>query len=128
MPGALDKAFKEAAEAIVADLGSSLDTEIDYIRKFDGTYNTAKGTFEAFNRPYRNLKCPVEFVTSDEEAGYQENIARLYVSPDLIGGNQPTLQDEIVLKHQGADHAAKIQDIRTFRGGQEYLYIIRVVF
>jgi hypothetical protein len=128
MPGALDKAFKEAAEAIVTDLGSSLDTEIDYVRKFDGTYNTAKGTFETFDRPYRNLKCPVEFVTSDEEAGYQENIARLYVSPDLIGGNQPTLQDEIVLKYQGADHAAKIQDIRTFRGGQEYLYIIRVVF
>ena len=67
MPGALDKAFKEAAEAIVADLGSSLDTEIDYVRKFDGTYNTAKGTFETFDRPYFNLKCPIEFIRSEEE-------------------------------------------------------------
>ena len=128
MPGALDKVFKEAAKAIVADLGEGLDTEIDYTRKFDGTYDTAKGTFTTFDRPYYNLKCPIEFITSDEEAGYQENIARLYISPDLIGGNQPTLQDEITLKFAEKDRAAKIQDIRTFRGGQEYLYIIRVVF
>lgn len=128
MPGALDKAFKEAAKAIVTDLGDSLDTEINYVRKFDGTYDTAKGAFTAFDRPYNNLKCPIEFVVSDEEAGYQENTARLYVSPDLIGGNQPTLQDEIVLKYQGVDRVARIQDIQTFRGGQEYLYIIRVVF
>ena len=128
MAGALDKVFKEAAKSIVADLGDGLNTKIDYIRKFDGKYDTAKGTYKTFDRPYRNLKCPVEFVTSDEEAGYQENVARLYVSPDLIGNNQPTLQDEIVLRYQGSDRAAKIQDIRTFRGGQEYLYIIRVVF
>ena len=128
MPGALDKVFKEAAKAIVADLGDGLDTEIDYIRKFDGEYNTATGVFTTFDRPYSNLKCPIEFITSDEEAGYQENIARLYISPDLIGGNQPTLQDEITLRFAGKDRAAKIQDIRTFSGGQEYLYIIRVVF
>ena len=30
MPGALDKVFKEAARAIVADLGDGLDTKIDY--------------------------------------------------------------------------------------------------
>ena len=128
MPGALDKVFKEAAKAIVADLGDGLNTEIDYIRKFDGEYDLAKGTFSTFDRPYHGLKCPIEFISSDEEGGYQENTARLYISPDLIGGNQPSLQDEIVLRYQGADRAVKIQDIRTFRGGQEYLYIVRVVF
>ena len=128
MAGALDKAFKDAAKAIVADLGSALDTKIDYIRKFSGEYDIATGAFSTFDRPYSNISVPVEFVRSSEESGFQENMARLYISPDLIGGNQPTLQDEIVLKYQGADSVAKIQDIQTYRGGQEYLYVVRVVF
>ena len=72
MAGALDKVFKEAAKAIVADLGDGLDTKIDYPRKFDGTYDTAKGTFTTFDRPYFNLKCPIEFVRSEEEEGREE--------------------------------------------------------
>jgi hypothetical protein len=128
MPGALDKVFKEAAKAIVADLGDGLNTKIDYIRKFSGEYDIDTGAFSTFDRPYSDIKVPIEFVNSDEEAGYQENVARLYISPDLIGNNQPTLQDEIVLKYQGANRATKIQDIQTYRGGQEYLYIVRVVF
>ena len=128
MAGALDSLFKDVAKQIVADLGDSLDTEIDYIRKFSGEYNIDTGAFSTFDRPYNNIKVPIEFVNSNEEAGYQENVARLYISPNLIGNNQPTLQDEIVLKYQGADRTAKIQDIQTYRGGQEYLYIVRVVF
>ena len=128
MAGALDKVFKEAAMAIVADLGDGLDTKIDYVRKFSGEYDVDTGAFSTFDRPYSNIKVPIEFVRSDEESGYQENVARIYISPDLIGNNQPTLQDEIVLKYQGADRTARIQDIQTYRGGQEYLYIVRVVF
>jgi len=128
MPGALDKVFKEAAKAIVADLGDGLDTKIDYTRKFDGTYDTAKGTFTTFDRPYFNLKCPIEFVRSEEEEGREERKARVYISPDQIGGNQPTFQDEVTLKFAGADRAAQITDIETFRGGQEYLYILLVRF
>ena len=128
MPGALDKVFKEAAKAIVADLGDGLDTKIDYTRKFAGTYDTAKGAFTTFDRPYFNLKCPIEFVRSEEEEGREERKARVYVSPDQIGGNQPTFQDEVTLKFSGADHAAQITDIETFRGGQEYLYILLVRF
>ena len=127
MAGALDKVFKEAAKAIVADLGDGLDTKIDYTRKFDGTYDTAKGTFTTFDRPYFNLKCPIEFVRSEEE-GREEREARIYISPDQIGGNQPTMQDEITLKFAGASRAAQITDINTYRGGQEYLYILRVRF
>ena len=128
MAGALDKVFKEAAKAIVADLGDGLDTKIDYTRKFDGTYDTAKGTFTTFDRPYSNLKCPIEFIRSEEEEGREERKARVYVSPDQIGGNQPTFQDEVTLKFAGADRAAQITDIETFRGGQEYLYILLVRF
>ena len=128
MPGALDKVFKEAAKAIVADLGDGLDTKIDYTRKFDGTYDTAKGTFTTFDRPYFNLKCPIEFVRSEEEEGREEREARIYISPDQIGGNQPTMQDEITLKFAGASRAAQITDVNTYRGGQEYLYILRVRF
>lgn len=128
MPGALDKVFKEAAKAIVADLGDGLDTKIDYTRKFSGTYDTAKGTFTTFDRPYFDLKCPIEFVRSEEEEGREEREARIYISPDQIGGNQPTMQDEITLKFAGASRAAQITDINTYRGGQEYLYILRVRF
>jgi hypothetical protein len=128
MAGALDKVFKEAAKAIVADLGDGLDTKIDYTRKFDGTYDTAKGTFTTFDRPYFNLKCPIEFVRSEEEEGREEREARIYISPDQIGGNQPTMQDEITLKFAGASRAAQITDVNTYRGGQEYLYILRVRF
>ena len=128
MPGALDKVFKEAAKAIVADLGDGLDTKIDYTRKVDGTYDTAKGTFTTFDRPYFNLKCPVEFVRSEEEEGREEREARIYISPDQIGGNQPTMQDEVTLKFAGASRAAQITDVNTYRGGQEYLYILRVRF
>jgi len=128
MAGALDSVFKQAAKAIVADLGDGLDTKIDYTRKFDGTYDTAKGTFTTFDRPYSNLKCPIEFVRSEEEEGREEREARIYISPDQIGGNQPTMQDEITLKFAGASRAAHITDINTYRGGQEYLYILRVRF
>jgi|TARA_Y100000289_G_scaffold60643_1_gene67832 hypothetical protein len=128
MAGALDKVFKEAAKAIVADLGDGLDTKIDYTRKFDGTYDTAKGAFTTFDRPYFNLKCPIEFVRSEEEEAREEREARIYISPDQIGGNQPTTQDEITLKFAGADRVAQITDVNTYRGGQEYLYILRVRF
>ena len=128
MPGALDKVFKEAAKAIVADLGDGLDTKIDYTRKFSGTYDTAKGTFTTFDRPYFNLKCPIEFIRSEEEEGREERQARVYVSPDQIGGNQPTFQDEVTLKFASSSCAAQITDIQTFRGGQEYLYILLVKF
>jgi len=128
MPGALDKAFRAAAKSIVQELGDSLDTTIDYTRKFDGKYDVAKGAFTTFDRPYFDLKCPVEFIRSEEEEGREERQARIYIAPEQIGGNQPTMQDEIVLKFAGLGEAAQITNIETYRGGQEYLYIVRVRF
>ena len=127
MAGQLDTLFKNVAKQVVADLGKSLDTTITYTRKASASYNVATGAVTTTDTSY-SFDAPIEFITSDEETGYQENIARLYITPDQIGDNQATLQDEISLQFAGSARAAKIQDIRTFRGDQEYLYILRVVF
>ncbi len=75
-----------------------------------------------------SITVPIEFVRSEEESGFQENIARLYVTPDLIGDSQPLLQDEITLTFSGSTRAAKITNVLTVKGGQEYLFRIDVIF
>ena len=127
MAGALDTAFKAIAKQVVSDLGTSLDTSITYSRKTMGTYNAATGNLNAVKTDYV-IKVPVEFVNSSEEGGYQENTARLYITPDLIGDNQPLLQDEVTLTFSGSARIAKITNIRTLKGGQEYLFRVDVVF
>ena len=127
MAGALDSLFKSVAKQVVADLGKSLDTTITYTRKASASYNVATGAVTTTDASY-SFDAPIEFIASDEEGGYQENTARLYITPDQIGDNQATLQDEVSLQFAGSARTAKIQDIRTFRGDQEYMYIIRVVF
>lgn len=127
MPGALDSAFKNIAKSVVADLGKSLDHTITYTRKASPSYNISTGAVTSTDTSY-SFKAPLEFVNSDEEAGYQENVAKLYITPDQIGDNQATLQDEISLTYAGSSRTAKIQDIQTYRGGQKYMYILRVVF
>ena len=127
MAGALDSLFKNVAKQVVADLGKSLDTTITYTRKASASYSLAPGAVTTTDASY-SFDAPIEFIASDEEGGYQENTARLYITPDQIGDNQATLQDEVSLQFAGSARAAKIQDIRTFRGDQEYMYILRVVF
>ena len=65
---------------------------------------------------------------NDEESGFQENTARLYITPDLIGDSQPLLSDEITLTFSGSTRVSKITDVRTLRGGQEYLFRVDVIF
>ena len=127
MAGALDSLFKSVAKSVVADLGKSFDHTITYTRKASASYNISTGAVTSTDTSY-SFDAPMEFVNSDEEAGYQENVARLYITPDQIGDNQATLQDEVSLQFAGSARTAKIQDIRTFRGDQEYMYILRVVF
>ena len=88
---------------------------------------THKGEYITVDTNY-TIKVPIEFVQSTEESGFQENVARLYITPDLIGDNQPLLQDEITLTFSGSTRGAKITDIRTLKGGQEYLFRIDVIF
>ena len=127
MAGQLDSAFKKIAKQIVSELGNSLDTSIVYTRKGVSSYNNETGEYITIDTTY-TIKVPIEFVQSTEESGFQENVARLYITPDLIGDNQPLLQDEITLTFSGSTRGAKITDIRTLKGGQEYLFRIDVIF
>ena len=127
MAGQLDSAFKQIAKQVVSQLGNSLDTSIIYTRKGVSSYDADTGEFITVDTKYA-IKVPIEFVQSNEEAGFQENTARLYVTPDLIGDSQPLLQDEITLTFSGSTRGAKITDIRTLKGGQEYLFRIDIIF
>ena len=127
MAGQLDTALKNIAKKVVSQLGNSLDSSIIYTRKGISSYNNQTGEFITVDTTY-TIKVPIEFVQSTEESGFQENVARLYITPDLIGDNQPLLQDEITLTFSGSTRGAKITEIRTLKGGQEYLFRIDVIF
>ena len=127
MAGQLDTALKNIAKQVVSQLGDSLDSSIIYTRKGISSYDTDSGEFITVDTTY-NIKVPIEYVQSSEESGFQENTARLYITPDLIGDSQPLLQDEITLTFSGSTRGAKITDIRTLKGGQEYLFRIDVIF
>ena len=127
MAGALDSLFKNVAKQVVADLGKSFDHTITYTRKASPSYNTSTGALTTTDTAY-SIQVPVEFVDSEEEEGREERKARLYVTPDQIGDNQPTFEDTVTLKYAGSNRVAQITDIRTFKGSQEYLYQLLVRF
>ena len=128
MAGALDTLFKSVAKDIVAELGTALDTTITYTRKVTPSYDVDTGALTTTNTTYSSIKVPVEFVVSEEEEGREQRQAKIYITPDLIGNNQPTLQDEIILSYAGSNRTAQITDIRTYRGGQTYIFILLVRF
>jgi len=127
MPGALDSLFKNVAKSVVADLGKSLDTTVIYTRKASPTYNTSTGALTTTDSSY-SFDTPIEFVDSEEEEGREERKARLYITPDQIGDNQPTIEDTVTLKYAGSNRVAQITDIRSYKGGQEYLFVLLVRF
>jgi hypothetical protein len=75
-----------------------------------------------------SIKVPVEFIDAEEEEGREEHKAKLYVTPNLIGDNQPNFEDTISLTYAGSSRVAQITDIRTFKGGQEYFFVVQVRF
>ena len=125
---ALDALFKTAAKQVVADLGSALDTTITYTRKTLPSYNTSTGALTSTDTSYADISVPIEFIRSEEQDENEKREAKIYVTPDLIGNSQPTLQDEVILTYAGGSQTAQITDITTYRGGQEYLYILLVRF
>ena len=127
MAGALDSLFKSVAKSVVADLGKSFDHTITYTRKTSPSYNTSTGALTTTDTAY-SFDVPVEFVRAQEEEGREEREAKLYITPDLIGDSQPTFEDTITLKYAGSNRVAQITDIRTYKGDQEYLFIVEVVF
>ena len=128
MAGQLDSAFKQIAKQVVADLGSSLDTTITYTKKASGSYNTSTGDYTTSDTTFADIKVPITFVRSEEEAGQEMREAKLFITPDQIGDNQADLDDEITLSFGGSNRVAQIVDINTKKGGQIYLYTILVRF
>ena len=127
MAGQLDSLLKNVAKQVVSQLGDSLDTTIIYTRKLSTSYTTSTGAVTTSDTSY-TIKVPVEFIQSTEETGFQENVARIFITPDLIGYSQPLLSDEVTLTFSGSTRVAKITDVRTLRGGQEYLFRVDVIF
>jgi len=127
MAGQLDSLFTSVAKQVVADLGSSLDTTITYTKKASGSYNTSTGVYTTTDTNY-SINVPIEFITSEEDAGKEMRSAKLYITPDLIGDNQVDFDDEITLSYAGSNVATKIYNIDTKKGGQVYLYTVLVRF
>ena len=128
MAGQLDSLFKSVAKSVVATLGDSFDHTISYTKKGVSSYNVDTGEQVTVDTTYSNLKVPISFVRSEEEAGQEMREAKIYLTPDLIGDNQPDLEDEVTLSFAGSNRVAQIVDIDTKKGGQTYLFIIVVRF
>ena len=128
MAGQLDTLFKQVAKQVVADLGTSFDSTISYIRKGVSSYDVAKGKNVTIDTTYSGLKVPVEFVRSTEDLTLEIRQAKVYITPDLIGENQPNMEDEIVLTYAGSTRTAQIVNIDTKQGGQTYLFTLLVRF
>ena len=128
MAGQLDSAFKQIAKQVVADLGSSFDSTITYTRKASGSYNTSTGAYTTSDSTFADIKAPIEFIKSTEDDNREIRQAKIYITPDLIGDNQPTFDDEITLSYAGSTRIAEITDIDTKQGGQTYLFTLFVRF
>ena len=127
MAGQLDSLLKNVAKQIVSDLGDSFDSSIVYTRKASGTYNTSTGAYTTSDTTY-SINAPVEFVQSTEETGRERREAKVYITPDLIGDNQPDFQDEVTLTYAGSTRVGQIVNIDTRQGGQTYLFTLLVRF
>ena len=128
MAGQLDSLLKSVAKDVVASLGTSLDSSIIYVKKGESSYNLDTGEEVSIDTTYSDLKVPVEFVRSEEEGGQEMREAKIYITPDLIGDNQPTLNDEVTLTFAGSTRVGQITSIDTKQGGQTYLFTLLVRF
>ena len=128
MAGQLDSLFRSVAKSVVATLGDSFDHTISYTKKGVSSYNVDTGEQVTVDTTYSDLKVPISFVRSEEEAGQEMREAKIYLTPDLIGDNQPDLEDEVTLSFAGSNRLAQIVDIDTKKGGQTYLFTLLVRF
>ena len=126
MAGQLDSLFKSVAKSVIATLGDSFDHTISYTKKGVSSYNVDTGEQVTVDTTYSNLKVPISFVRSEEETAQEMRQAKIYLTPDLIGDNQPDLEDEVTLSFAGSNRLAQIVDIDTKKGGQTYLFTLLV--
>ena len=128
MAGPLDSLLRSVAKSVVATLGDSLAHTITYTKKGVSSYNVETGEDITVDTTYSDIKVPISFIRSEEEGAQEMREAKLYITPDLRGDNQPSLEDEITLNFAGSDRVVQIVDIDTKKGGQTYLFILLVRF
>ncbi len=128
MAGQLDSLFKSVAKSVVATLGDSFDHTITYVKKGTSSYNLDTGEQVTVDTTYSDIKVPVSFVKAEEETGQEMRLAKLYITPDLIGDNQVEMNDEITLSFGGSNRVTQIVNIDTKKGGQVYLFTVLVRF
>ena len=128
MAGQLDSLFKSVAKQVVADLGTSFDSTIVYVKKGVSSYNVETGEQISVDTTYSDLKVPIEFIRSTEDDNREIRQAKIYITPDLIGDNQPNFEDEVSFSYAGETVTGVITDIDTKRGGQTYLFTLFVRF
>ena len=128
MAGQLDSLLKSVAKDIVSTLGNSLDTAVTYIKKGVSSYDVSKGEQFSVDTSYSDLKVPIEYITSIEDGSVETRQAKIYITPDLIGNNQPTLEDEISFNYGWQTFTGVIKNIDTKKGGQTYLFTLLVRF
>ena len=113
MAGQLEKILQTAIKKVINDLGTSLNQTITYTRKVSGTYNTSTGSYSTTDTTFADLEVPIEFIISSEDDGRERREAKIFIAPNLIGDNQPTFQDEIILTYAGSTRTAQIINIDT---------------
>tara|TARA_R100000315_G_scaffold4001_1_gene1364 strand:- start:78 stop:452 length:375 start_codon:yes stop_codon:yes gene_type:complete len=113
MAGQLEKILQTAIKKVINDLGTSLNQTITYTRKVSGTYNTSTGSYSTTDTTFADLQVPIEFIISTEDDGRERREAKIFIAPNLIGDNQPTFQDEIILTYAGSTRTAQIINIDT---------------
>ena len=128
MAGQLDSLFKSVAKSVVSQLGESFDHSITYVKKGTSSYNLDTGEQVTVDTTYLDIKVPVSFVKAEEETGQEMRLAKLYITPDLIGDNQVEMDDEITLSFGGSNRVTQIVNIDTKKGGQVYLFTVLVRF
>ena len=128
MAGQLDSLLKKVVKQVVSDLGSSLDTTISYTKKGVSSYNIETGEEISVDTTFSDIKAPIEFIRSTEDDNREIRQAKIYITPDLIGGNQPNFEDEISFSYAGSTVTGVITDIDTKQGGQTYLFTLFVRF
>ena len=128
MAGQLDSLLKQVAKQVVSDLGNSLDTTISYTKKGISQYNIETGEEVSVDTTFSDIKAPIEFVQSAEDGGRERREAKVYITPNLIGDNQPSFDDEVTLTYAGSTRVAQIINIDTKQGGQTYLFTLLVRF
>ena len=128
MAGQLDSLFKSVAKSVVATLGDSFDHTITYVKKGTSSYNLDTGEQVTVDTTYSDIKVPISFIRSEEDEGKEIRQAKIYITPDLIGDNQPNFEDEVSFSYSGETVTGIITDIDTKRGGQTYLFTLFVRF